>query len=39
MHNIIPRLSSSPGGFRRPAPELGEHNDAILAEIQHITLD
>ena len=29
MHNIIPRLSGTPGHLRRPAPELGEHNDEI----------
>jgi len=33
MHNIIPRLSASPGGFRRPAPRLGEHTAEILAEL------
>ena len=33
MHNIVPRLSVSPGGFRRPAPKLGEHTDEILAEL------
>jgi crotonobetainyl-CoA:carnitine CoA-transferase CaiB-like acyl-CoA transferase len=33
MHNIVPRLSESPGGFRRPAPKLGEHTEAILAEL------
>jgi crotonobetainyl-CoA:carnitine CoA-transferase CaiB-like acyl-CoA transferase len=32
MHNIVPRLSSSSGIWRRPAPRLGEHTDAILAE-------
>jgi crotonobetainyl-CoA:carnitine CoA-transferase CaiB-like acyl-CoA transferase len=32
MHNIVPRLSQTPGGFRRPAPALGEHTDAVLAE-------
>jgi crotonobetainyl-CoA:carnitine CoA-transferase CaiB-like acyl-CoA transferase len=32
MHNIVPRLSSSSGVWRRPAPRLGEHTDAILAE-------
>ena len=35
MHNIIPRLSVTPGGFRRPAPRLGEHTDEILAEVLH----
>jgi crotonobetainyl-CoA:carnitine CoA-transferase CaiB-like acyl-CoA transferase len=32
MHNIVPRLSRTPGVFRRPAPRLGEHTDAVLAE-------
>ncbi len=30
MHNVIPRLSGTPGGFRLPAPEMGEHNAEIL---------
>ncbi len=33
MHNIIPRLSATPGALRRPAPSLGEHTAEILAEI------
>ncbi|WDR03493.1 CoA transferase [Devosia algicola] len=33
MHNIVPRLSETPGGFRRPAPRHGEHTNEILAEI------
>ncbi|MDR5907524.1 CoA transferase [Franzmannia qiaohouensis] len=33
MHNIIPRMSSTPGVFRRPAPVLGEHNEEILREL------
>jgi crotonobetainyl-CoA:carnitine CoA-transferase CaiB-like acyl-CoA transferase len=32
MHDIVPRLSQSPGVWRRPAPALGEHSDAVLAE-------
>jgi crotonobetainyl-CoA:carnitine CoA-transferase CaiB-like acyl-CoA transferase len=32
MHNIVPRLSRTPGVLRRPAPLLGEHTDAVLAE-------
>ena len=30
MHNIVPRLSHTPGMLRRPAPGLGEHNAEIL---------
>lgn len=33
MHNIIPRLSRSPGRHRHPAPRLGEHTDQVLREI------
>ncbi|ALN75083.1 CaiB/BaiF CoA-transferase family protein [Aureimonas sp. AU20] len=32
MHNVLPRLSETPGGWRRPAPRLGEHTDEILNE-------
>ncbi len=32
MHNIVPRLSQSAGVWRRPAPRLGEHTDAVLTE-------
>jgi crotonobetainyl-CoA:carnitine CoA-transferase CaiB-like acyl-CoA transferase len=34
MHNIVPRLSETPGGFRRPAPKLGEHTVEILTQLQ-----
>jgi crotonobetainyl-CoA:carnitine CoA-transferase CaiB-like acyl-CoA transferase len=30
MHNVVPRLSATPGALRRPAPALGEHNAEIL---------
>lgn len=33
MHNISPRLSATPGVFRIPAPDLGQHTDEILAEV------
>ncbi len=32
MHNIVPRLSATPGGATRRAPGLGEHGEEILAE-------
>ena len=32
MHNILPRLSETPGGWQKPAPGLGEHTDAVLME-------
>ncbi len=30
MHNIIPRLSETPGKLRRPAPALGQHTRDLL---------
>ncbi|MBT8002211.1 MAG: CoA transferase, partial [Rhodospirillales bacterium] len=33
MHNIIPRLSDSPGHLRRPAPTLGQHTEEILGDL------
>jgi crotonobetainyl-CoA:carnitine CoA-transferase CaiB-like acyl-CoA transferase len=30
MHNIVPRLSGTPGALRAPAPALGQHNAEIL---------
>lgn len=33
MHNIVPRMSGTPGVWRLPAPELGQHNDEIFREI------
>jgi len=30
MHNIVPRLSATPGTWRRPAPGLGEHTREVL---------
>ena len=32
MHNIVPRLSETPGAWRRPAPTLGEHTAEVLTE-------
>jgi crotonobetainyl-CoA:carnitine CoA-transferase CaiB-like acyl-CoA transferase len=36
MHNVVPRLSGTPGGFRRPAPKIGEHTEEILAELARL---
>ena len=33
MHNIIPRLSDTPGRLRHPAPALGEHTAEILGSL------
>lgn len=33
MQNVAPRLSASPSGIRRPAPELGQHNDEIYGQL------
>ncbi len=32
MHNIVPRLGGTPGGFRLPAPEVGEHTRELLLD-------
>jgi crotonobetainyl-CoA:carnitine CoA-transferase CaiB-like acyl-CoA transferase len=33
MHNVIPRLSETPGRLRFAAPSLGQHTREILTEI------
>jgi crotonobetainyl-CoA:carnitine CoA-transferase CaiB-like acyl-CoA transferase len=33
MHNVTPRLSQTPGSFRRPAPALNENGPELLAEL------
>ncbi|MEO9190018.1 MAG: CoA transferase [Acetobacteraceae bacterium] len=33
MHNVIPRLSETPGRLRRPAPAIGEHTREVLGAI------
>ena len=33
MHNVVPRLSATPGAIRTPAPELGQHSRALLMEV------
>ncbi|HEX8785170.1 MAG TPA: CoA transferase, partial [Telluria sp.] len=34
MHAVIPRLSGTPGVLRRPAPALGQDEEAILASLR-----
>jgi crotonobetainyl-CoA:carnitine CoA-transferase CaiB-like acyl-CoA transferase len=33
MHNVVPRLSGTPGALRAPAPELGAHTAELLEAI------
>ena len=33
MHNVIPRLSATPGRLRSPAPALGEHTAEALGAL------
>jgi len=33
MHNVVPKLSKSPGRVRHVGPELGEHNDEIYRDL------
>jgi crotonobetainyl-CoA:carnitine CoA-transferase CaiB-like acyl-CoA transferase len=33
MHNIVPRLSRTPGRFRRAAPRIGEHTNEVLCDL------
>ena len=33
MHNVVPRMTGTPGAFRRPAPRLGQHTREILQPV------
>lgn len=35
-HNVIPRLSATPGCFRRPAPALGEHTQEVIGLLERL---
>ncbi|MBM3623428.1 MAG: CoA transferase [Alphaproteobacteria bacterium] len=34
MHNVVPRLSRTPGTFRRPAPTVGADTEEVLADLE-----
>ena len=33
MHNVLPRLSATPGNLYQSAPRCGQHNHAILSTL------
>ncbi len=33
LHDVVPRLSRTPGAIRSPAPSLGEHNAEVYGEL------
>jgi crotonobetainyl-CoA:carnitine CoA-transferase CaiB-like acyl-CoA transferase len=35
MHDVVPRLSETPGALRRPAPRLGQHTRELIAALGH----
>ncbi len=39
MHNVVPKLSESPGAVRRVGPELGEHNQEIYHHLLGLSAD
>ena len=39
MQNAFPKLTDTPGGVRWPGPTLGEHTDAVLAEVAGISAE
>jgi formyl-CoA transferase len=39
MQNAFPRLSDTPGGERWPGPGLGEHTDAVLAQVAGLSAE
>lgn len=39
MQNVAPKLSATPGGVRRPAPELGEHNDEVYGNVLSLSAE
>lgn len=39
MHNVVPRLSATPGAIRSPAPAIGQHTREILAMLGYDVAD
>jgi formyl-CoA transferase len=39
MQNAFPKLTDTPGGVRWPGPTLGEHTDAVLAEVVGMSVE
>lgn len=33
MHNVVPKLSETPGRVRHVGPELGQHNEEIYRDL------
>ena len=33
MHAVCPRFSHTPGALRRPAPDLGQHDEEVLTSL------